>query len=73
MSERGVVKIELNRKDLVKLVRKAIEGHDYVKVTRCENCIFYQDGLCTFWTADPYEYNPVEPFDYCSKGEVDNA
>ena len=46
---------------------------DVEPVIRCKNCKFYSDGECTYWAADPYEYNPVEPFDYCSKGEKDNA
>lgn len=48
---------------------------DAVPVVRCKECKYYEawekdgDCYCTHFSADPYEYLPMEDDDFCSQGE----
>ena len=43
-------------------------------VVRCKDCRFYEtrekggDSYCARFSADPYEYLPMEDDDFCSRG-----
>lgn len=46
-----------------------------VPVVRCKDCKYYEawkkdgDCYCTRYSADPYEYLPMEDDDFCSRAE----
>ena len=70
------VKIEVNASDLVEACIKAlVEDGTLVEVVRCKDCKYYEawrenDGCyCQRFSADPYEYLPMQDDDFCSQGE----
>ena len=52
-------------KSFVRCVAKGLPTIDAVKVVRCKDCIHL---TCTGWCGREFDWYPVEPDDFCSKG-----